>query len=323
MAAGAVLVAVLALLVEAVLALVQRLIVSPGLRGGARRAPVADRRGRPRRHPSGRALGPPTSPELAGGSTMKRTRTAARRRCGRRPAAADRLRRRWRRPAGLRRLRRRPRRPTRRPGRVGQLPGEPAARRDLRAGAGGQGGQGRAQARHRQPRGLLPGLKDGSIDLVPEYTGELLQYFDQTATESASEDVYAALQGKLPGHADRAGAVRGREQGRGRRHPATATAVQRTSIEDLGPALRRAHLRRAAGVPDPARRPPGHRRELRLHVQGVQGAGRRRPADRRRAEGRHRPGGGPVHHRPGDRGRTASSCWRTRRTTSRRRTSCR
>ena len=44
MAGGAVLVALLALLVEAVLALVQRQIVSPGLRsgGGARRAPTAE-----------------------------------------------------------------------------------------------------------------------------------------------------------------------------------------------------------------------------------------------------------------------------------------
>lgn len=44
MAAGAVLVAALALFVEAVLALVQRLVVSPGLRsrGGTRRTPTAD-----------------------------------------------------------------------------------------------------------------------------------------------------------------------------------------------------------------------------------------------------------------------------------------
>lgn len=40
MAAGAVLVALLALLVEAVLAVVQRQVVSPGLRGGGRRSPT-------------------------------------------------------------------------------------------------------------------------------------------------------------------------------------------------------------------------------------------------------------------------------------------
>jgi len=64
MAAGAVLVAVLALLVEAVLALVQRQIVSPGLRagGGARRSPIAEvARVEPDSGPSDS-----TTPELAG-----------------------------------------------------------------------------------------------------------------------------------------------------------------------------------------------------------------------------------------------------------------
>jgi len=64
MAAGAVLVAVLALLVEAVLALVQRQIVSPGLRagGGARRSPIAEvARVEPDPGPSDS-----TTPELAG-----------------------------------------------------------------------------------------------------------------------------------------------------------------------------------------------------------------------------------------------------------------
>ncbi|MGH3586813.1 MAG: ABC transporter permease [Pseudonocardia sp.] len=42
MAEGALLVAALALTVEGLLALVQRAVVSPGLRGGARRVPVAD-----------------------------------------------------------------------------------------------------------------------------------------------------------------------------------------------------------------------------------------------------------------------------------------
>lgn len=44
----------------------------------------------------------------------------------------------------------------------------------------------------------MAGVKDGSIDLVPEYTGVLLQYLDKTATASSAEDVYAALQKALP-----------------------------------------------------------------------------------------------------------------------------
>jgi osmoprotectant transport system substrate-binding protein len=44
----------------------------------------------------------------------------------------------------------------------------------------------------------IPGLQDGSIDLIPEYTGVLLQYFDKNATQVSSDDVYAALKTKLP-----------------------------------------------------------------------------------------------------------------------------
>ncbi len=44
----------------------------------------------------------------------------------------------------------------------------------------------------------IQALQDGSIDLVPEYSGVLLQYFDKAATAVSSEDVYAALQQATP-----------------------------------------------------------------------------------------------------------------------------
>jgi osmoprotectant transport system substrate-binding protein len=44
----------------------------------------------------------------------------------------------------------------------------------------------------------IPGLQDGSIDLIPEYSGVLLQYFDKTAGETAPDAVYTALQAALP-----------------------------------------------------------------------------------------------------------------------------
>lgn len=44
----------------------------------------------------------------------------------------------------------------------------------------------------------FPGLTDGSIDLVPDYTGVLLQYIDKSATDTEAEAVYTALQGKVP-----------------------------------------------------------------------------------------------------------------------------
>jgi osmoprotectant transport system substrate-binding protein len=44
----------------------------------------------------------------------------------------------------------------------------------------------------------FPGVRDGSIDLVPEYTGVLLQYLQPNAPETAPDEVYAALQKAMP-----------------------------------------------------------------------------------------------------------------------------
>ncbi|MDN5857501.1 MAG: ABC transporter substrate-binding protein [Pseudonocardia sp.] len=44
----------------------------------------------------------------------------------------------------------------------------------------------------------FPGLQDGSVDLIPEYTGVLLQYLNKDATETEPDAVYAALQKVLP-----------------------------------------------------------------------------------------------------------------------------
>jgi osmoprotectant transport system substrate-binding protein len=44
----------------------------------------------------------------------------------------------------------------------------------------------------------FPGLKDGSLDLVPDYTGVLLQFIDKSATQTSADDVYTALKGKVP-----------------------------------------------------------------------------------------------------------------------------
>ncbi|MEZ7905314.1 MAG: ABC transporter substrate-binding protein [Aquiluna sp.] len=44
----------------------------------------------------------------------------------------------------------------------------------------------------------VPALLAGEVDLFPEYTGNLLQYFDPESTATAEEDVYQALQGALP-----------------------------------------------------------------------------------------------------------------------------
>jgi osmoprotectant transport system substrate-binding protein len=44
----------------------------------------------------------------------------------------------------------------------------------------------------------MDGLKDGSIDLIPEYSGVLLQFFNKEAKEVSSDEVFTALQGVLP-----------------------------------------------------------------------------------------------------------------------------
>jgi len=44
----------------------------------------------------------------------------------------------------------------------------------------------------------MPDVESGAIDLFPEYTGNLLQYFDDSAEVTSPDDVYAALQEVLP-----------------------------------------------------------------------------------------------------------------------------
>lgn len=44
----------------------------------------------------------------------------------------------------------------------------------------------------------IPALEDGDVDLFPEYTGNLLQFFEPDTTATTPDDVYAALQDALP-----------------------------------------------------------------------------------------------------------------------------
>lgn len=44
----------------------------------------------------------------------------------------------------------------------------------------------------------LPSLENGDVDLFPEYTGNLLQFYDPETTATSSEDVYAELADALP-----------------------------------------------------------------------------------------------------------------------------
>jgi osmoprotectant transport system substrate-binding protein len=44
----------------------------------------------------------------------------------------------------------------------------------------------------------IKGLEDGSIDLVPEYTGNLLLYFDEQSKATKPDEVYTELQSAVP-----------------------------------------------------------------------------------------------------------------------------
>jgi osmoprotectant transport system substrate-binding protein len=44
----------------------------------------------------------------------------------------------------------------------------------------------------------IPALKEGSIDLIPEYTGVLSQYFNKNAKATDADGVYAELKASLP-----------------------------------------------------------------------------------------------------------------------------
>ncbi|MBT2484161.1 MULTISPECIES: ABC transporter substrate-binding protein [unclassified Microbacterium] len=44
----------------------------------------------------------------------------------------------------------------------------------------------------------MPDVESGAIDVFPEYTGNLLEYLDDSATATSPEDVYEALQEALP-----------------------------------------------------------------------------------------------------------------------------
>src|SRR5687768_4544060 len=44
----------------------------------------------------------------------------------------------------------------------------------------------------------LPALESGEVDLFPEYTGNLLQFYDPETEATASDEVYAELEGALP-----------------------------------------------------------------------------------------------------------------------------
>jgi len=100
----------------------------------------------------------------------------------------------------------------------------------------------------------IPALLDGSIDLIPEYTGVLAQYFDKNAKATAADEVYTELKAAVPATLtvleksaaeDKDAVVVTKE---------TAATYKLTSIADLQPVAKNLIL---GGPPEWKTRPTG------------------------------------------------------------------
>jgi osmoprotectant transport system substrate-binding protein len=100
----------------------------------------------------------------------------------------------------------------------------------------------------------IPGLQDGSIDLIPEYSGVLLQYFDKTATAVSSDDVFAALKTAVPATLTVLDQSTAEDKDAIVVTKATATKYNLTSIGDLKPVEKSITL---GGPPEYKTRPTG------------------------------------------------------------------
>jgi osmoprotectant transport system substrate-binding protein len=81
----------------------------------------------------------------------------------------------------------------------------------------------------------IPGLEDGSIDLIPEYSGALLTYLKKGTTEVSSEEVYAALKTAVPTQLTVLEQSAAQDKDAVTVTKATADKYKLTSIGDLAP----------------------------------------------------------------------------------------
>src|SRR5450631_4949767 len=81
----------------------------------------------------------------------------------------------------------------------------------------------------------IPALKDGSIDLIPEYTGVLDQYFNKNAKATNAAGVYAELKAAVPATLTILDKSAAEDKDAVVVTKATATRLSLKSIADLGP----------------------------------------------------------------------------------------
>ncbi|MGO4247851.1 glycine betaine ABC transporter substrate-binding protein [Paenarthrobacter sp. RAF54_2] len=81
----------------------------------------------------------------------------------------------------------------------------------------------------------VPALKDGSIDLMPEYSGSLLQYLDPTTKASSPDDVIKELGTKIPSGLTQLTASKAQDNDVLAVKKETADKYNLKTIEDLQP----------------------------------------------------------------------------------------
>jgi osmoprotectant transport system substrate-binding protein len=100
----------------------------------------------------------------------------------------------------------------------------------------------------------IPALKDGSIDLIPEYTGVLDQYFNKNAKATTADDVYAELKAAVPATMTVLNKSAAEDKDAVVVTKETAAKYKLKSIADLGPQAKNLTL---GGPPEWKTRPTG------------------------------------------------------------------
>jgi osmoprotectant transport system substrate-binding protein len=100
----------------------------------------------------------------------------------------------------------------------------------------------------------IPALKDGSIDLIPEYTGVLDQYFNKNAKATTADAVYAELQAAVPATMTVLDKSAAEDKDAVVVTKNTAAKLSLKSIGDLGPQAKNLTL---GGPPEWKTRPTG------------------------------------------------------------------
>ena len=100
----------------------------------------------------------------------------------------------------------------------------------------------------------IPALKDGSIDLIPEYTGVLAQYFNPKASATDAAGVYAELKAALPATLTVMDKSAAEDKDSVVVTKDTATKLKLQSIADLAPQAKNLTL---GGPPEWKTRPTG------------------------------------------------------------------